>query len=152
GGGSEQRYSLLASEAWAVISANPPETATRSKCFLCNEASETVIWKEDGLEGLLCRCGMVYTDQSTYTSHADPIEEHHPDHFYSLPAAFKARWVVQHCPPGRLLEVGCGGGFFLSAVRSYGYEVLGLEPSQQYDQDLRALGIPVVHGYVEDNS
>jgi SAM-dependent methyltransferase len=124
---------------------------TRSKCFLCNEASENVIWTEDGVEGLLCRCGMVYTNQSAYVPPTNPLDEHHPDHFYSLPAAFKAAWVARHCPRGRLVEIGCGAGFFLAATRTNGYDVLGMEPSRAYDQRLQALGVPVVHAYVEDN-
>jgi len=75
------------------------ETSTRSKCFLCDEASGKVIWREGGLEGLLCRCGMVYTNQFAYLPPANWMEDHHPDHFYALPAAFKAAWMARHCPP-----------------------------------------------------
>jgi len=95
---------------------------------------------------------MLYTDQSTYVVPANPIEELHPDHFYSLPAAFKAAWTARHCPRGRLIEIGCGGGFFLAAARKHGYEVFGMEPSRVYDQRLEAFGIPFVHAYLEDNS
>lgn len=135
-----------------MVTATASETWTRSKCFLCDEASEKVIWREGGLEGLLCRCGMVYTNQSAYLPPTNPSEEHHPESFYSLPAAFKAAWMARHCPRGRLVEIGCGAGFFLTAARGLGYEVLGMEPSRAYDQRLEALGIPVVHTFVEDNS
>jgi Zn ribbon nucleic-acid-binding protein len=40
-------------------------SVARSKCFLCGEASEQVVWNEDGVEGLCCECGMVYTNQPT---------------------------------------------------------------------------------------
>jgi len=78
-------------------------------------------------------------------------EEHHPDHFYSLPAPFKAAWMARRCPEGRVVEVGCGAGYFLKAARSHGYEVLGLEPNEDYDLRLRAAGVPFVHGLLEDN-
>jgi SAM-dependent methyltransferase len=94
---------------------------------------------------------MLYTNQSTYVPPTNPVEELHPDPFYSLPAAFKAAWVARHCPRGRLVEIGCGAGFFLAAARNYGYEVFGMEPSQAYDKRLQAMGIPFVHAYVEDN-
>jgi SAM-dependent methyltransferase len=135
-----------------MVTPNASETSARSKCFLCDEASEEVIWREGGLEGLLCRCGMVYTNQSSYVPTENAGEELHPDSFYSLPASFKAAWMARHCPRGRLVEIGCGAGFFLSAARSLGYEVLGMEPSRTYDQRLKAAEIPIVHAFVEDNS
>jgi len=125
---------------------------TKSMCFLCGEVSEQVVWTEDGIEGLLCRCGMVYTNQSTVFDPPDLTREFHPDYFYSLPAEFKAAWVARNCPRGRLVEVGCGAGFFLTAARSHGYEVMGLEPNTSYDSRLRQLDIPVSHEAVECNT
>jgi len=127
-------------------------SVARSKCFLCGEASEQVVWTEDGIEGLLCGCGMVYTNQPTVLEPLDLTREFHPDYFYSLPAGFKAAWVARNCPRGRLVEVGCGAGFFLAAARSRGYEVMGLEPNPAYDRELQQMDIPLLHEFVEDNS
>ena len=126
------------------------QNSAKSACFLCNKASDTIAWREDGIEGLICECGMVYTNQFTNWQPAEPTREYHPQHFYSLPAAFKAAWVARHCPRGRVLDVGCGAGFFLAAIREHGYEVLGLEPNTAYDDDLAGKGISVVHEYVEE--
>jgi len=128
------------------------QTSAKSACFLCDKVSKTVIWREEGIEGLLCDCGMVYTNQFTCPTRPEPTREYHPQHFYSLPAAFKAAWVACHCPRGRLLDVGCGAGFFLAAVREHGYEVIGLEPNPAYDADLAKCGIAVVHEYIEETS
>jgi SAM-dependent methyltransferase len=134
----------------AIRAASPREA--RSKCFLCGEASEHVVWKENGVEGLLCGCGMVYTNQPTNLKPLDLANDFHPDHFYSLPAEFKAAWVARNCPHGRLAEVGCGAGFFLAAVRSRGYEVVGIEPNPAYGGSLQQLDVPVVREFVERNS
>ncbi len=133
------------------IPVNLPASA-KSACFLCDKASTTVIWREQGIEGLLCDCGMVYTNQFTCPTRPEPTREYHPQHFYSLPAAFKAGWLARRCPRGRLLEVGCGAGFFLAAVREHGYEVIGLEPSRAYDAALAQCGISVVHEDIEETS
>jgi SAM-dependent methyltransferase len=132
------------------------QTATpnlaRSKCFLCEEASEQVIWTEQGVEGLRCGCGMVYTNQLSLLEPLDETRDFHPDYFYSLPAEFKAAWMARNCPRGRLLEVGCGAGFFLAAARSRGYEVFGLEPNPAYDDQLRQRSLTAAHESVERNS
>src|SRR5215470_16483909 len=112
------------------------QKSAQSACFLCDKTSETVIWREEGIEGLLCDCGMVYTNQFTCRTRPELTREYHPQSFYALPAALKAGWVARHCPQGRLLDVGCGAVFFLAAVRELGYDVLGLEPNPAYDEDL----------------
>ena len=104
-------------------------SAKASPCFLCNEISEEIVWREKGLEGRLCRCGMLYTNRSGLSVLVDPTLEHHAQEFYAAPAELKAKWMSRNCPPGRLLEVGCGEGAFLKAARAQGYEVHGMEPN-----------------------
>jgi SAM-dependent methyltransferase len=128
------------------------QTVAHSQCFLCGQPSDRVIWEENGLEGLLCRCGMVYTNQAVMSEPINLTKEFHPDDFYSLPAEFKAAWVARNCPGGRLVEVGCGAGYFLAAARSRGYEVTGLEPNPAFSEQLRQFNISVAHEFVEDNS
>lgn len=130
-------------------------TVNTSGCFLCNEASHSVIWRENGFEGKLCGCGLVYTDTKgrSPTSFIDFTDEGHLDPFYSLSAELKAKWMAAHCPSGRLLEVGCGDGFFLSAARSFGYEVVGMEPhGGRSDRVAQSLGIRVERAFIEEDS
>lgn len=47
----------------------------------------------------------------------------------------------------RLLDVGCGPGFFLQTAKSRGWRVLGIEPSRQAAQHARSLGVEVVEGF-----
>jgi len=80
-----------------------------------------------GYQGRRCSCGMVYTHPQPAPGSIDCTIDHHPVEFYAGSAAFKARWVAARCPPGRLLEVGCGEGFFLMEARARGYDVVGLD-------------------------
>ncbi len=51
-------------------------------------------------------------------------------------------------PPGaRLLDVGCGPGFLLTAAAARGFEPLGLEPDANVVEPARRRGAPVRHGY-----
>jgi SAM-dependent methyltransferase len=123
-----------------------------AECFLCRTTSRRVVWTEMGYEARRCTCGMVYTSPMPAPGSIDRTIDHHPQEFYSYPAPFKARWVARHCPPGRLLEVGCGEGFFLAAARTRGYEVVGLEVHAGRAQQVRdTLGIEVTAGALEDD-
>jgi SAM-dependent methyltransferase len=52
---------------------------------------------------------------------------------------------------GRLLDVGCGPGFFLGAARDAGFEVVGVEPDANTVETGRRIG-EVRHGYFPDAS
>lgn len=51
---------------------------------------------------------------------------------------------------GRLLDVGCSGGFFLAHAQARGWDVTGIEPSAQAAAHARQLGVPVVESFFED--
>jgi len=62
-----------------------------------------------------------------------------------------ARRIEARVPKGRLLEVGCGSGVFLVAMRRRGWAVAGLEPHRTSTQDLRTHhGLDVRAGMLED--
>ena len=129
--------------------------ANMSGCFLCHTVSGQVIWRENGFEGRLCNCGMLYTDTAGRSpeSFLDFTDEFHQDAFYALPARLKAQWMAEHCPRGKLLDVGCGDGFFLAAARDLGYEVAGMEPHEgRAEQVVRRFGVTVERALIEQDS
>lgn len=129
------------------------ERRDTARCFLCGTESGRVVWREGNYEAKECfSCGLVYTSPQPSLGDIDFADEGHPDSFYSLSAHLKASWVSRYCPPGRLLEVGCGNGYFLAAAQVHGYEVYGLEPNlsnARYAE--QSLGITVDKSFLEDH-
>jgi 2-polyprenyl-3-methyl-5-hydroxy-6-metoxy-1,4-benzoquinol methylase len=59
----------------------------------------------------------------------------------------RAQRVARITPPGRLLDVGCGRGIFLSILRENGWEVFGTELSDQAAREARErFGLNVLVG------
>lgn len=84
-------------------------------------------------------------------SHFDEIAEAYDE---SLPAHVvehylrkRTRFVLEHCPPGRALDVGCGTGTLARRLAAAGYETVGVDPSEGMLRVLRATGgdVEAVH-------
>ena len=54
------------------------------------------------------------------------------------------------CGRGRLLDVGCGNGFYLSLMRTLGWDVAGVEVDSQAIAVCRAQGLSVFPGTLEE--
>jgi SAM-dependent methyltransferase len=60
------------------------------------------------------------------------------------------RWIEAVVPKGRLLEVGCAGGYFLQAARERGFRPFGVEISKTASRFAReSLGLEVRTGTLE---
>ncbi|RME43318.1 MAG: class I SAM-dependent methyltransferase [Chloroflexi bacterium] len=56
----------------------------------------------------------------------------------------RARWCAAGLSPGRALEIGCGDGWMLDALRRMGWVVAGTERSQRSAASPRRLGLDVL--------
>ena len=76
------------------------------------------------------------------TSHFDRIAEVYDDSLPSHVVAHylekRVRFVSEHCPPGRGLDVGCGTGVLAARLARRGYEMVGIDPSVEMLRELRA--------------
>ena len=74
-------------------------------------------------------------------SNFDRIAEHYdeslPSHVVDHYLEKRTAFVVEHCPLGSALDVGCGTGALAARLADAGYEVTGLDPSEGM---LRVLG------------
>jgi 2-polyprenyl-3-methyl-5-hydroxy-6-metoxy-1,4-benzoquinol methylase len=59
--------------------------------------------------------------------------------------------LQKYASPGRLLDIGCSAGFFLKVALDCGWEVLGIELSEDSAAlAIERYGVPVRIGRVED--
>jgi ubiquinone/menaquinone biosynthesis C-methylase UbiE len=75
--------------------------------------------------------------ESNFDRIADVYDDSLPAHVVDHYLEKRARFVLEHCPPGSALDVGCGTGALAARLADEGYEVVGLDPSEGM---LRVLG------------
>jgi SAM-dependent methyltransferase len=86
------------------------------------------------------------------SSHFDEIaglyDESLPAHVVEHYLRKRVRYVVERCPPGRGLDVGCGTGVLASRLAEAGYAMTGIDPSPGMLEILRsrAPGVEAVEG------
>jgi SAM-dependent methyltransferase len=76
------------------------------------------------------------------SSHFDTIaaeyDESLPPHVVEHYLAKRTRFVVEHCPRGAGLDVGCGTGALAARLAAAGYDMTGVDPSDGMLDVLRA--------------
>lgn len=123
-----------------------------------------------GVEGYAvidCRtCGFAHLDPLPPAAALRCVYRNHyyanvkPD-YLAAERAQQGYWALEHDdkldafaalrgrPPGRLLDVGCSGGFFLAHAARRGWAGLGIEPSEQAAAHARGLGVEVVEEFLD---
>lgn len=99
--------------------------------------------------------GQLYPHDTSYPSYrraiaAEPLLKQF-DRRYGL--AKRCRLVRRHVAAGRLLDVGCATGDFLSEMaRQPGWSVMGVEPSPDAGRYAAGSGLTVVRGVLNDGA
>jgi ubiquinone/menaquinone biosynthesis C-methylase UbiE len=73
-----------------------------------------------------------------FDSIADRYDESLPPHVVEHYLAKRTRFVLDTCPRGRGLDVGCGTGALAACLAAAGYEMSGVDPSQGMLDVMRA--------------
>jgi SAM-dependent methyltransferase len=118
-------------------------------CGLCGSGERRLRFRDGPFAVVTCaRCDLTYVtprlrdaallaavyDQSYWRSHA-PKDRGYGDYRADAPlylATYRRRMRVvrrHFARPGRVLDVGCAAGYFLEVMRSEGWRITGLEPS-----------------------
>lgn len=68
--------------------------------------------------------------ESNFDRIADVYDDSLPAHVVDHYLKKRARFVLEHCPRGRALDVGCGTGALAARLADAGYEMTGVDPSE----------------------
>ena len=135
------------------------------KCVLCGEISGSPVWREQDVEIVRCGgCGLVYTDleetiAETFWKEPRPEKIDQEDFYWDTARAAVYEEVLSLLAPAgeiagerRILDVGCGKGYFLHRAAARGLEPYGRELSPHAVRFAREkLGLPnVTQGRIED--
>lgn len=127
----------------------PAEAWNHVDCGLCGSRERELEFTDGPFSVVTCRsCGLTYVtprladaalidevyNESYWRSDAAKVHgytDYRADEPLYLRTYRKRLSVVRRhfARPGRVLDVGCAAGYFLSVMREEGWEVLGLEPS-----------------------
>lgn len=151
-----------------------PSTSGESCSIPCNHCLgtdvEQVGWIDRSgaeLRTVICRgCGLVYTDprptpEQTRKFYAEEYRLAYkaaytprPKHAYreTLRALARVHELKSILQPGqKLLDVGCGGGFFVYALNQHGIQAQGIEPNQGFaGYACDELKVPVQNAFLQD--
>ena len=102
-----------------------------------------------------CRdCGLAYlcprpTETEIAEYYPESVVEHNassePNHFATAEADIVLRYQTN---PGKILDVGCACGYFLSAMRKHGWRAEGVEPDPGAACRAEASGFSVKRGFL----
>src|SRR6476660_7335226 len=108
-------------------------------CIFCQNSSRDVAITENGFTGVKCHnCDLIYVSPRPNAAEVTHLytDEHAAlyadaqfqfDGFNRMEARRTLSKIRRYRKSGSVLELGPGGGFFLSEARNYGYEPYGVE-------------------------
>ena len=125
-----------------------PENLELTVCPICGrDPAQTLRYDFAPYRAVSCsRCGLVflsprltesailklYSDQEYYVSEVagQGYDEYlEVQHNWIRTFTRRLNQIAKYQKPGRVLDIGCGPGFFLEAAQTKGYDAFGLDPS-----------------------
>ena len=131
-----------------MIFSPAPENLESTFCPICGrDPAQTLRYDFAPYRAVSCsRCGLVflsprltesailklYSDEEYYVSEVSGqgYDEYlEVRHNWVKTFTRRLNQIAKYQKPGRVLDIGCGPGFFLEAAQAKGYDVFGLDPS-----------------------
>jgi SAM-dependent methyltransferase len=137
--------------------------ATAAPCWACGAETEPTEQFGGGLRR--CRgCGLLFAPERDSASvhdlyRGDEYFEQYPGGMVeedaarvrAIEARTRVRMVRRFVTAGRLLELGAAAGYFLAEARAAGFDVVGIEPTDNAAVAAREhFGLEVLHGFAEE--
>ena len=133
-------------------------------CTICRSDFSKVLYITPKFDVIRCRkCGLVYVNNSLTYDEMEDIYEHYSSVFMHeiylktqnaqiSDFTQKVESIEKFAPrKGKLLDIGCGYGFFLEAARRGNWEVYGIDISKHAaDYAQNKFSLNVSHGTIED--
>lgn len=129
------------------------------KCNLCNSDATTFICSKDSLDVVKCNnCFLIYVNPRL---NAKEREKHYSEDYFTnwlkekdihINKRFRKRikTIKKYKTNPRILDVGCGAGFFLEVAKKEGWDIYGTEISEFASEYARCnLGLNVITGELQ---
>jgi 2-polyprenyl-3-methyl-5-hydroxy-6-metoxy-1,4-benzoquinol methylase len=140
----------------------PPDTTVKP-CAICGELNQDVdlLYRLPDYDVLICRrCGLVYVNQTFETEKGEGILEGYDAIYLPAERGFLARFErnlecieeLVEARQGKILDIGCGVGYFLRVARERGWAVAGADLDRAAVDIARQHGIDVRWERVEEMS
>lgn len=163
-----QMYKEYLDQFYQNLSGSDPSVFTFVKCPVCNDDQTTFEFELDRIEYERCKtCSAIYTPKML---NDDILREMYSSGVYQKyfnklvkqgqrlrKGVLEKRKCEQVCSffdgPGKILDVACGSGSFLSVCKENGWKVFGVDPSQSAVEVAKSnYNIDVHQGYFENFS
>lgn len=128
-------------------------------CPLCGGDRAPTFYIERGIRFVRCACGCIHqVPRPALQAWIPRLREHAPHEASTREAARRYRRVYRRAAdrighlrlPGRLVELGCGYGDFLSLMTERGWHVSGMDASAVAVAECRRRGLDVLHASIEE--
>lgn len=121
-------------------------------CRLCGAARSAALLRWQSLQLLRCRsCRFVFLERDPSRTNQEKFDQVYAEkatlnELTTERYAELLRWLSAARRTNRLLEIGCGAGWFLAQARADSWDAVGTETSSIAIDRLRADGLDVRHG------
>lgn len=132
------------------------------ECNLCGQNNTELLWVKKGHNVVQCRnCALVYVDPRPNQAEIKNLYNH--DYYKDSEKETiiegnlqrqrfrdQLKQIERYKDRARLLDIGCGVGYFLEIAENNGWETWGIEPSDLACSEARKKTKNIIQGNIED--